>query len=226
MGPAEVQVDNTTLEIRDCGLADYREILVLQHKLRDMRQQHETGNTILIVEHPPVITLGARQSANKLLVSQEELSQNKIDLVQVRRGGGTTVHNPGQLVVYPILYLPHFGLGVSEYVRELEAVGAELLSRLGVQARRRSGLPGLWVDNRKIASVGVRVSKQVTYHGMAINIRNDLTVFDLLIPCGLDDVEMTSVLKETGRRHTMGSVKKQLTRLLMSHFSRNSSDES
>jgi lipoate-protein ligase B len=226
MGPAEVQVDNTTLEIRDCGLADYRKILALQHKLRDMRQQHEIGNTILIVEHPPVITLGARQSANKLLVSKEELSQNKIDLVEIRRGGGTTVHNPGQLVFYPILHLPDFGLGISEYVRELEAVGAELLNRLGVRARRRSGLPGLWVDNRKIASVGVRVSKQVTYHGMAINIRNDLTVFNLLVPCGLDDVEMTSVLKETGRRHTMGPLKKQLTGLLMSHFSSNSSDES
>ena len=226
MGLAEVQVDNTTLEIRDCGLADYRKTLALQHELRDMRQQHKIENTILIVEHPPVITLGARQSANKLLVSQEELLRNKIDLVQIRRGGGTTVHNPGQLVFYPILHLPDFGLGISEYVRELEAVGAELLNRIGVRARRRGGLPGLWAENRKIASVGVRVSKRVTYHGMAINICNDLTAFDLLIPCGLDGVEMTSVLKETGRRHTMGSVKKQLTRLLMSHFSRNRGDES
>jgi len=225
MVPAEVRLNDGTLEIRDCGLADYREILTLQHNLRDMRQRHRIGNTILIVEHPPVITLGARQTANKLFVTEDELAKKKIDLVQIRRGGGTTVHSPGQLVFYPVLYLPDFALGISEYVRKLEAVGAELLGRLGVSAHRRSGLPGLWVDDRKIASVGVRVSKQVTYHGMAINIQNDLRLFDLLVPCGLDDVEMTSVLKETGRRHNMRSVKRQLTRLLVSCFPGNHCNE-
>jgi lipoate-protein ligase B len=222
---AAAEVDNTTLEVRDCGLADYREILALQHKLRDMRQQNQIGNTILVVEHLPVITLGARQSANKLLADGDRLAREKIDVVLVRRGGGTTAHNPGQLVIYPILHLPDFGLGISEYIRELEATGIELLRQLGVQAGGRKGFPGLWVSDRKIASVGVRISKQVTYHGMAINVRNDLAIFDLLIPCGLDGVEMTSVLKETGRRQDMNGVKKKLARLLMSRFSSGVDDE-
>ena len=209
----------TSLRITDCGLADYREALQLQHELREKRRTGEIPDSVLIVEHPPVITLGARQSANKLLISREELARRNIDVVDIRRGGGTTAHNPGQLVVYPVLHLQQLGLGVSEYVRELEVIGAELLGQLGVQAKRRKGLPGLWVGTRKIASIGVRVSRFVTYHGMAINIKNDLSIFDLLIPCGLDGVEMTSLLKETGKRHSMGQVKKTLSGLLKNHFS-------
>ncbi len=208
-----------SLRIIDCGLADYREVLQLQHELREKRHTGEIPDTVLIVEHPSVITLGARQSANKLLISREELAERHIDVVDIRRGGGTTAHNPGQLVVYPILHLQRLGLGISEYIRLLEAFGAELLEQLGIQANRRKGLPGLWIGKRKIASIGVRVSRFVTYHGMAINIQNDLSIFDLLIPCGLDSVEMTSVLKETGKRYSMSQVKKNLSELLKNHFS-------
>jgi len=176
-------------------------------------------DTILIVEHYPVITLGARQSANKLLVGEEELAKNNIDVVETRRGGGTTAHNPGQIVFYPILNLQQFGLGINEYIRELEAIGIELLEYMDIQAQRKKGFPGLWVADRKIASIGVRVSKQITYHGMAINIRNDLSIFDLFVPCGLAGVKMTSVLKETGRKHPMSKVKEKLSQLLTEHFS-------
>jgi lipoate-protein ligase B len=208
-----------SLRILDCGCADYRKVLQLQHDLREKRRTGEISNTVLIVEHPPVITLGARQSANKLLVSREELAKREIDVVDIHRGGGTTAHNPGQLVFYPILHLQQLGLGISEYIRQLEAIGAGLLEQLGVQAKRRKGFPGLWVGTRKIASIGVRVSRFVTYHGMAINIQNDLGIFDFLIPCGLDGVEMTSVLKETGKRYSMSQVKKRLSKLLRNHFS-------
>jgi len=253
-----------SLRIIDCGLADYREILELQHRLREKRRRNEIPNTVLLVEHPPVITLGARQSANKLLTGREDLTKQGIDVIEIRRGGGTTAHNPGQLVFYPILHLQQLDLGISEYIRELEAIGIELLEQLSVEAARQKGLPGLWVKNhhpadkqistaqdaadrvnqlksnsvlsansaikgrrhttydiqhtKKIASVGVRVSKFVTYHGMAINIQNDLTIFDLLIPCGLDDVEMTSVLKETGKHQPMSNVKRNLVELLRKHF--------
>ena len=207
------------LYIRDCGLADYREVLQQQHELRDKRRRGEIPDTILITEHPPVITLGARQSANKLQVSRESLTQQCIDVVDIRRGGGTTAHNPGQLVFYPILNLQNLGLGISEYIRELEAVGIELLEEFGVRCVRRKGMPGLWVDTKKIGSIGVRVSKFITEHGMAINIYNDLSIFDFIIPCGLDGVEMTSVLKETGKRHSMSQVKDKLSQLLTRHFS-------
>jgi len=208
-----------SVDIIDCGLADYRDILQQQHQLCQKRREGKIPNTVLIAEHPPVITLGARQNANKLLTDRNTLAQQNIDVVNIRRGGGATAHNPGQLVFYPILHLPDFRLGISEYIRELEAIGFELLKQLGVHSQRRKGFPGLWVDEKKIASIGVRVSKSVTYHGMAININNDLSIFDYLIPCGLDGVEMTSVRKETSTRFSMKQVKQKLSQLLINHLS-------
>ena len=208
------------LQIRDCGLADYRVILNLQLDLCHQRQLGKIPNTALIVEHSPVVTLGARQSLNKLLVAREELEKRGIDVVDIRRGGGTTAHNPGQLVCYPILNLQELGLGISEYIRALEATGAELLEEFGAYGTRRKGSPGLWIGEKKIASIGVRVSKSVTYHGIAINIRNDLSIFDFLVPCGLDNVEMTSVRKETDRDVSMNKVKKEMAKILIRRFSR------
>jgi lipoic acid synthetase len=212
-------ITNWPLKIVDCGLADYRETLHTQHELRDKRRDGRIPDTILIVEHPSVITLGARQNANKLLAGQEELSKQKIDVVNIRRGGGVTAHNPGQLVFYPILHLQELGLGITEYIRKLEIIGMELLQSLGVNSQQKKGFPGLWVDDKKIASIGVRVSKSVTYHGMAINIQNDLSIFDLLVPCGLEGVEMTSVLKETGKHNSMSEIKQKLGQLLVKHLS-------
>ncbi len=209
------------LQIRDCGIADYREILQMQQMLREKRQQNKISNTVLIVEHPAVITLGARQSSNRLLVNREDLAQKHIDVVDVRRGGGTTAHNPGQLIFYPILNLQKTSFGINEYIRELEAIGTELLKQLNVHSTRRKGAPGLWIGARKIASIGVRVSRYITYHGMAINIQNDLSIFDFIVPCGLDNVEMTSVLKETGKEYQMNEIKQKLAELLIEHFSPN-----
>jgi len=232
----EKESKHTLIEIIDCGLADYREILARQHELCEKRRRNEVGDTVLVVEHPAVITLGARRSANRLVAQSEELSSRNIEVVNIRRGGGATAHNPGQLVFYPIVNLRQLGLGINEYVRKLEQIGIELLASLGVQACRRKAFPGLWVgeqpaskgardatqerqDTRKIASVGVRVSRFITHHGMAINIQNDLSIFELLVPCGLDGVRMTSVLEETGRRHSMDYVKQKLSGLLTKHFS-------
>jgi lipoic acid synthetase len=207
-----------TLQICDCGLAEYGQVLQLQHDLREKRLRGQIPNTVLIGEHTPVITLGARQGANKLLVQRSELAQKGIDVVDIRRGGGATAHNPGQVVFYPILNLRDLGVGINEYIRELEAIGLELLEQLGIRCQRRKGLPGLWVGKRKIASIGVRVSESVTYHGMAINIQNDLSIFDFFVPCGLNSVKMTSVLKETGKHHSMSEVKQKLGQLLTKHF--------
>ncbi len=207
------------LQICDCSLEKYRDVLLLQEQLVEKRKRNEISDTVLIVEHFPVITLGARQSFNKLLVSKEFLLDNHIDVVEIRRGGGTTAHNPGQLVLYPILDLHRLGIGINEYIRKLEAIGAELLRQLAVESSIRKGLPGLWVGERKIASVGVRVSKFITSHGMAINIHNDLDIFDFISPCGLDDVKMTSVFKETGKLHPMTQVKEMLSQMLQRHFS-------
>ncbi len=210
---------SSNLRIIDCGLADYRQVLKLQNQLRQKRRLGEIQNTVLVVEHLPVITLGARQSANKLLADRTDLSQKHIDVVDIRRGGGTTAHNPGQLVFYPIVNLLELNLGISEYIRKLESIGAELLEQSGIHTERKKGFPGLWVSAKKIASIGVRVTKFITYHGMAININNDLSIFDFLIPCGLDGIEMTSVLKQTGKHCSMRLVKERLSHLLTKHFS-------
>jgi len=206
------------LQIIDCGLAPYRQVLARQHELHEKLVRREIANTILIAEHPPVITLGARKDANKLLVSRAELEKEQIEVIETRRGGGATAHNPGQLVIYPIVNLQFLGLDVNQYIRTLETVGSQLLEPLGVRCTGRRSAPGLWVDNKKIASIGVRVSSSVTYHGMAINIQNDLSIFDSLVPCGLEGVEITSVLKETGNNCSMTRLRENLTDLLVRHF--------
>ncbi len=206
------------LRICDCGVAEYRRILKLQKQLWENRYRDEIPNTVLIVEHQPVITLGVQKKANKLFISRKDLKKREIDVIEIRRGGGVMAHNPGQLVFYPILKLQQLGLGISEYIRKLEATGIELLSIMKVRCERRSGFPGLWVGEKKIASIGVRVSRFVTYHGMAININNDLSIFDLFVPCGIEGVKMTSVLKQTGIKQSMNDVKKRLIELLNKHF--------
>ena len=213
----EVKVQSE-LEVRDCGLMGYREVLSLQRELVEQRQKDQIANTVLILEHPPVVTLGVRKDLNQLLVAEEILKQRGIELVKVRRGGGCTAHNPGQVVLYPIIKLPSLGLGVNDYIRELEAVGIELLEQLGVTAESRAGLPGLWTGRRKIGSIGVRVRRQVTYHGMAINIKNDLSIFETIVPCGLKSVQITNVLKETPAEYSMAQVKQKLARLCVKRW--------
>ncbi|TFG50586.1 MAG: lipoyl(octanoyl) transferase LipB [Candidatus Brocadiia bacterium] len=212
-------IENPGLTIHCCGLADYRSILQLQTELHEKRLLDSICNTVLVLEHPDVITFGARQSINLLKVERDALTQKNIDLVETRRGGGVTAHNPGQMVFYPILRLTDFGIGPAEYVRKLEMIGQELLMLFGVKTEIRGGLPGLWAGDRKIASIGVRVSKGVTYHGMAININNDLGIFDLIVPCGLKEVQVTSVLKETAENIPMQLVKEKLIKLLIKCFS-------
>ena len=210
---------NLPLRICDCGLADYNSILELQLNLSCQRRNGQIPNTVLLVEHPPVITLGARQSANKLLASPKELEQAHIQLVSIRRGGGSTAHNPGQIVFYPILNLKELDLDINEYVRTLESIGIELLKKFNIDSHRKKGLPGLWVNDKKIASIGVRVSKFITHHGMAVNIHNDLGIFDFIIPCGLDGIEVTSVYKEKKIKYPMEKVKEELAKLLVNYFS-------
>ena len=210
---------NNTLKICDCGVAEYRKILQLQQALRQQRYEDKIPDTVLITEHLPVITLGARKSANKMLATPQQLAQKNIDIVEIRRGGGITAHNPGQLVFYPILNIQNLKLPINEYIRELEQIGIELLEQLNITAERKKGFPGLWINPKKIASIGVRVSKGITIHGMAININNDLDIFKLFVPCGLDGVEVTSAKKETGETHSMLKVKETLSKLLTNHFS-------
>ena len=207
-------------KIIDCGITDFSCTLKQQQQYVSQRREHKIPDTVLILEHNPVITLGARQSANILMTDPCTLTQQGIDLIQIRRGGGITAHNPGQIVFYPILNLKALNLDITEYIRTLERIGIELLQGLSVNAAQKKGFPGLWVGTRKIASIGVRVSRQITFHGMAINIQNNLHIFDYFVPCGLNGVEMTSVKKETDQEYSMTDIKKQLTNIIKRHLSR------
>jgi lipoate-protein ligase B len=203
--------NNDNLMIRDCGLMAYGDCLSLQQQLLADRQADAIGNTILLVEHPAIITLGARKSENKLLTDESLLKSKGIDVVTIGRGGGTTAHNPGQLVIYPIVKLKTLGLDVPEFVRRVEQLGLELLDSLGVIAHRQKGLPGLWVGKEKIASVGIQIKKWVTMHGIAINVCNDLSIFEYIVPCGLDNVTMTSAAKQTSKNYSMKKLKQNAT---------------
>jgi len=215
---AETENEVYDITIIDCGTMGYADALALQKGLVEKRQKGQVPDTALMVEHLPVITLGARKSENKLLLSEEALIDKGLDVVRVRRGGGATAHNPGQLVLYPIVNIRDLKLGVSDYIRTLETIGIELLEKFGVKAQRRKGLPGLWIENRKIASIGVKIERWVTYHGMAINIQNDLSIFDNIVPCGINNVEMTNVHKETGKENSMAEAKTQLAELCNMHL--------
>jgi lipoyl(octanoyl) transferase len=240
----------TNINIIDCGLKDYQSILQKQLQLHEKISQGSGNDTVIIVEHQPVITLGARNSANKLSKDEDTIKKDGIEIFQIRRGGGTTAHNPGQLVIYPIINLKKYSLGVSDFVHLLENIGIEFLAELGVKCETKKGLPGLWVLNdalrltqpirashlssvalakeepqpfnatndKKIASIGVQIKKWITIHGMAININNDLSIFDLIVPCGLENVKMTSVEKELGKKINMDDTKNTLKKILLKHF--------
>jgi lipoyl(octanoyl) transferase len=206
------------IKIIDCGIKDYRSVLTLQEKTVSNLQAGAGDDTVFIVEHTPVITLGARSSANKLLKDRQAIENAGIEIVEIRRGGGTTAHNPGQLVIYPIINLKKRSLGVSDFVHLLEKIGIELLAELGVKCETKKSLPGLWIGEKKIASIGVQVKKWITCHGIAININNDLSIFDLIVPCGLDNVRMTSAEKEFGKKINMNEVKNILKKILLEKF--------
>ncbi len=182
----------------DCGLMGYQEALELQEALHEAVLAGSTPSVILLVEHPPVITLGLHKDHNMLLLPKYRLDDLGIEVVQVRRGGGGTAHNPGQLVVYPIVRLQDFGFHVAPFVHYLEQIAMEVLQHTGVPSSRRNRYPGLWIEGRKIASVGIQIARGVSMHGIAINLYNDLGIFDHIVPCGIDGVEMTSAAREGG----------------------------
>jgi lipoate-protein ligase B len=206
------------VRVRDCGRLGYNEALVMQASLAESRAAGNVPDTILILEHDPVITLGTNKASNMLRKRPDIIEAAGVRIVESGRGGGATAHNPGQLVCYPVLGLRSRGLGPSEYIRALESAGIDFLRLLGVTAGQRKGLPGLWAGGEKIASVGVRITRGVSLHGMALNICNDLGIFDLIVPCGLSDVRMTSVMKVTGRIPSMTAARRLLARVMGEYF--------
>jgi lipoyl(octanoyl) transferase len=184
------------LLVCELGLVDYRDALPLQDRLRTARQAGELGDLVLLLEHPPVYTRGRRSAPDELPMGEDWYLAQGIDVVETDRGGRVTYHGPGQLVGYPILRVDD----VVAHVRTMERALVAALAREGIEARARAAegadYTGVWVQERKIASIGVHVARGVSTHGFAINVENDLQPFEWIVPCGLEGVRMTSVSKE------------------------------
>jgi lipoate-protein ligase B len=154
---------------------------------------------VLLVEHPPVVTFGRTAKAAHLTAPAELLAARGVERFEVERGGDITFHGPGQLVGYPILDLKRHKRDLHWYLRQLEEALIRMLATYGIEAERNTGYTGVWTHGRKIASIGVHARDWVTWHGFALNVTTDLSYFDLIVPCGIQDVVMTSIAKETGR---------------------------
>ncbi len=201
-----------TLKVCNLGQASYSDALTIQHNLAERIKTGIDENAYLItVEHdPPVITLGRRGSAKNIVATEQRLADMGIEVCKTDRGGDVTYHGPGQLVGYPILKLPHRSKSVANYIGDLEQTIVDLVSRYDIPAIRREGMTGVWVDDRKIAAIGVRVSRQVAFHGLAINVENDLSGFETIIPCGIEGCEVTSISHEIDSNVSISQVTPQL----------------
>jgi lipoyl(octanoyl) transferase len=185
------------LRIEDLGRRPYGEVLELQRDLRRRRIEGALGeDVLLLVEHPPVITLGRGTRPSSLPLAPTELERRGVEVFEVERGGDVTFHGPGQLVGYPILDLREHRQDLHWYLRSLEDVLIQALGGLDIEADRNPGLTGVWTAGRKIASIGIHVKQWVTLHGFALNVTTDLDPFDLIVPCGIRQVVMTSVAAE------------------------------
>jgi len=189
----------SSLEVRELGVVPYRDALETQRRMVEERLAGRIGDTLLLLEHPPVITLGRGWKSSSLPLDRGSLERRGIEVFEIERGGDVTYHGPGQLVGYPIIDLQGHRADLHWYLRQLENVVSGALAALGVTAGTRDGLTGVWVGDRKIASIGIHVKQWVTSHGFALNVTTDLSPFSLIVPCGIPDVRMTSVLLETDK---------------------------
>lgn len=217
--------------VRQLGLVDYKQAWDYQQQLmdgliatklanRDAEQAMPQTHYLLLCEHPPVFTLGKSGSMDNLLVPENELGAKGASFYKINRGGDITHHGPGQLVGYPILDLDEFFTDIHKYLRYLEEAIILTLADFGIKGDRLPGATGVWLDPadpdkaRKICAMGIRASRWVTMHGFALNVNNDLDYFDWIIPCGIDDKQVTSMKKELGEDVDMITVSSQF----LKHF--------
>jgi lipoyl(octanoyl) transferase len=186
------------LDVRDLGRIAYADASRLQDELVEQRRTDQIADTLLLLEHPPVITLGRRATLDDVFLSEAALTQRGIALAKATRGGLVTYHGPGQLVGYPIVKLRARGLTVPCYVRALELAIISILADIGIAARIDEGHVGVWTDRGKIAAIGVAQRHGVTLHGFAVNLQPDLAQFELINPCGIGDMGVTSAAAMLG----------------------------
>lgn len=203
--------------MRECevywlGRMGYGEALKLQRERAAARVRGEVQDCLLLVEHPPVITLGRGANRGHLLSDEQFLKARGIEVWEIERGGDVTFHGPGQLVGYPLIDLTNHGKDVHRFMRKLEEMLIRTLDAYGIRGEPRSGQTGVWVHGAKIASMGVHVSRWVSRHGFALNVSTDLSFFDLIVPCGIPDVRMTSIAALLGQEIAIRAVAETVAR--------------
>ena len=208
-----VRRESRCCSVLDKGLLRYAEAHNLQLKLVELRLKNEIGDVLILLEHPAVLTLGRHQGPKNVLVSKAILEKERIEIYSTDRGGDVTYHGPGQLVGYPILNLKDHCENISEYLRKIEEVIILTLRYFGVKAGQRPKYPGVWVGEKKIASIGIAIKQfRITYHGFALNINSDNTHFRFIHPCGIENLRVTSLAEILGSSPEMVEVKLRLIR--------------
>ncbi|MEY2490258.1 MAG: lipoyl(octanoyl) transferase [Verrucomicrobiota bacterium] len=205
-------MSGSALSIRWLGRVAFADALALQEKLvAGKRINPSLGDELFLLEHEPVYTIGRTPDQSSL----RGVAHLPHPLFPINRGGQATYHGPGQLIGYPIIDLRQWGQDLHRYLRWLESLLTETLGEVGIVATTRPGLTGAWVDDRKIASIGVGVRHWITMHGFALNVCGDLAPFDQIVPCGIANVTMTSIEKETGREHSVADIASRTKRIAL-----------
>ena len=208
----ETQTDQ--ILVQNIGRKSYKAVWDLQKEMQQQRIKGDIEDTLILVEHDPVYTLGKNANEDHLLQSRDE----SVDVFNIERGGDITFHGPGQLVVYPILDLSNYKKSVSWYMRTLEQVLIDTLIEFKIIAQRNDGLTGVWVGDEKIAALGVRISRWVTMHGFALNVNPDLSFYDGIIPCGIFDHGVTSMEQLLGETQNNDNVKNMVIKKFNKYF--------
>ena len=213
--------ESSELQVRRPGVVPYPDAVALQADLVTLRRSGRVPDQLILLEHPHVITLGTGSRVQHVLADETRRGELGVELFEAGRGGDVTYHGPGQLVGYPILDLKPDRRDLLAYLRDLETMLIAAVGRLGVGAARIPGLTGVWVDDRKVAAIGVRVSSSwITSHGFALNVSNDLSYYETIVPCGLADHSVTSLSEELGRRLDVEEVIPVVVEAFASAFAR------
>ena len=200
--------------IQDLGFKKYKSVLSLQKKLQKQRIAGNIKDTLILVEHEPVYTLGKNSNRDHLLQSRDK----SVEVYNTERGGEVTFHGPGQLVGYPILDLRNYKKSVSWYMRTLEELTIRVLKEFDIKGSRIKGLTGVWVENKKIAAQGVRISRWVTMHGFSINVCPQLSYYDGIIPCGIFDYDVTSMEECLNKKLSIKKIKSSVSKIFLELF--------
>jgi lipoyl(octanoyl) transferase len=216
---APLDLATSSLDVRRLGTVSYREAWELQQRLVAERAGGVIPDTLLLLVHPPVVTMGRGGHAEHLVASPGALAARGIEFVETDRGGDVTFHGPGQIVGYPIVDLSRRGRDLHRYLRDVEEILIQALAEFGVEAGRAPGLTGVWVGDAKVAAIGIRVSRWVAHHGFALNVDTDLSYFDLIVPCGIRGKRVTSMRQLLDRPLEHAAVEEALERAFLAVFS-------